>query len=206
MINLPVFITRHVLIALLLGGLAGILFVLSLIEFDHLTGSEEFCTGCHSMELVAAPYRKSKHYNPASGVRASCGDCHVSDGVLAATWDHILGGKDLFAQLFGADYDDPVINALHLPEAAFAARRWFKKEDSATCRRCHTLDAINGSRANTLLIHQQEAQDKSCIDCHYNLVHRLVPEERTFKRDRWNRMIEREFDLPTGKADELLQQ
>ncbi|MCB1871878.1 MAG: NapC/NirT family cytochrome c, partial [Gammaproteobacteria bacterium] len=165
----------------------------------------EFCTGCHSMELVAEPYRDSAHYNPASGVRASCGDCHVSEGVFAATWDHILGGKDLWAQLFGPDYDDPAINALHTPDAAFAARRWFQKNDSATCRRCHVQDAINGSRANTLLIHQQETQGKSCIDCHYNLVHRRVPDEKTFKRDKWNRMIEQEFNLASGKADELLQ-
>ena len=205
MISIPAFITRHVLIALLLGGFAGILFVLFLIEFDHITGSEEFCTGCHSMELVAEPYRDSAHYNPVSGVRASCGDCHVSEGVFAATWDHILGGKDLWAQLFGPDYDDPAINALHTPEAAFAARRWFQKNDSATCRRCHVQDAINGSRANTLSIHQQETQGKSCIDCHYNLVHRRVPDEKTFKRDKWNRMIEQEFNLASGKADELLQ-
>jgi hypothetical protein len=48
----------------------------------------------------------------------------VSEGVFAATWDHALGSKELFKQLFGPDYDDPVINALHLAEAAFAARKW----------------------------------------------------------------------------------
>jgi nitrate/TMAO reductase-like tetraheme cytochrome c subunit len=206
MIKMPSFITRHVLIALLLGGITGILFMMFLIEFDHLTGTEEFCTGCHSMELVAEPYRDSVHYNPVSGVRASCGDCHVSEGVFAATWDHIKGGKDLFAQLFGPDYDDPAINALHLPEAAFAARRWFKENDSATCKRCHELDAINGTRADTLLIHQQDAQGKSCIDCHYNLVHRRVPDQKTFKRDKWNSMIEQEFNLAPREADKLLQQ
>ncbi|MCB1750206.1 MAG: NapC/NirT family cytochrome c [Gammaproteobacteria bacterium] len=206
MIRIPEIITRHVLIALLLGGVTGMAFTLFLIEFDRLTGTEAFCTGCHSMELVAVPYRESAHYNPVSGVRASCGDCHVSEGVFAATWDHIRGGKDLFAQLFGPDYDDPAINALHLPEAAFAVRQWFRRSDSATCKRCHTLDAINGTRADTLMIHQQDARGGSCIDCHYNLVHRRVPDRKTFKRDKWNRMIEREFDMPPGEADKLLRQ
>jgi nitrate/TMAO reductase-like tetraheme cytochrome c subunit len=41
------------------------------------------------------------HYNNASGVRASCGDCHVSEGVFAATWDHAVGGKDLLKQIKG---------------------------------------------------------------------------------------------------------
>ncbi len=32
--------------------------------------------------MFAEPYRESKHYKPASGVQASCGDCHVSEGVI----------------------------------------------------------------------------------------------------------------------------
>jgi nitrate/TMAO reductase-like tetraheme cytochrome c subunit len=197
--------SRPVLYALALGGIAGIGFILFLLEFDRLTSSEAFCTSCHSMELAAEPYRKSSHYLPVSGVRASCGDCHVSEGVFAATWDHIQGGKDLLAQLFGPDYDDPVINALHLPDSAFTARRWFKAKESATCKRCHQLDAIQGKRTDTLAIHLEETSGKSCIDCHMNLVHRKVPDERTFKREAWNRMIEAEFGLSAGSAAQLLE-
>ena len=204
-LRLPVFITRHVLFALIIGGAGGIAFMLFLIEFDQFTSSEAFCTTCHSMELTAEPYRASAHYRPASGVRADCGHCHVSEGVFAATWDHLLGTKDLFAQLFGADYDDPVINALHLPEAAFAAREWFRRNDSATCRRCHLQSAIVGTRPDTLQIHTEDAAGKTCIDCHYNLVHRKVPDRQTFKRAAWNRMIEQEFNMEPGSADALLQ-
>ena len=91
---LPAFITRHVLFALIFGGVCGIGFILFLIEFDHYTSTEEFCTSCHSMELAAEPYRNSTHYKPKSGVRASCGDCHVSEGGISATWEHIMGSKD----------------------------------------------------------------------------------------------------------------
>jgi len=203
-LKLPLFITRHVLFALVIGGIAGSLFILFLIEFDHVTSTEEFCTACHSMELAAEPYRQSVHYNPSSGVRASCGDCHVSENVLAATWDHFMGSKDLYNQIFGPGYDDPVINALHLPEAAFSARRWFKERDSATCKRCHVQEAINGTRPDTLLIHQEDAEGKTCVECHYNLVHRTVPHEKTFKREKWNRMIEKEYGLDPGAADALL--
>ncbi len=203
------YLTRHVLFALLIGGFSGIFFILMLIEFDHFTSSEEFCTSCHSMELAAVPYRNSVHYNSASGVRASCGDCHVSEGVVTATWDHFIGGKDLVKQikgsLFGPDYDDPVIQALHLPEAAFSAREWFIKRDSATCKRCHNKQAILGSRLGTEAIHKEDAKNKSCVECHINLVHRKVPEQKTFKRDAWNRMIEEEFNLPAGEADRLLE-
>ncbi|MCU7932589.1 MAG: NapC/NirT family cytochrome c [Candidatus Thiodiazotropha sp. (ex Codakia rugifera)] len=202
--KLPDFITRHVLYALVIGGVAGIGFMLFLIEFDHLTSSEAFCTTCHSMELAAESYRQSTHYNPVSGVRASCGDCHVSEGVFAATWDHFLGGKDLFSQIFGPDYDDPVVNVLHLPDAAFAARAWFKSKESATCKRCHVLEAIQGKRTDTNAIHREETAGKSCIDCHINLVHRKVPDEKTFKRAQWHRMIEEEFGLEAGMANQLM--
>lgn len=201
---LPDFITRHVLIALVLGGFVGIGFMVFLMEFDHYTSSEAFCTTCHSMELTAEPYRQSTHYLPVSGVRAGCGDCHVSPGVFAATWDHILGSKDLFRQMFGADYDDPIVNALHLPEAAFSAREWFRRNDSHTCRRCHQQEAIVGKRADTQEIHREDAKGKTCIECHINLVHREVPARATFKRDAWNQMIEQEFDLTEGTAEHLL--
>ncbi|MEW7977667.1 MAG: NapC/NirT family cytochrome c [Candidatus Sedimenticola endophacoides] len=204
MIKLPEYITRNVVIALVLGGFSGVGLVLFLIEFDHLTSTEAFCTSCHSMELVAEPYRKSSHYLPDSGVRAHCGHCHVSEGVIAATLDHIVGAGDLFNQLFGADYDDPAVNALHLPEMAFRARAWFRETDSATCRRCHDQGAIMGERPDTWQIHQEDARGKTCIDCHQNLVHRKVPSEKTFKRDAWNRMIEEEFQLPQGSADAIM--
>lgn len=201
--RVPLFITRHVLIALVVGGLGGVLFMAFLIEFDHFTSSNEFCTTCHSMTFAEDVYKESSHFNSAS-VRASCGDCHVSEGVFSATWDHAVGGKDLLKQLFGPDYDDPVVSALHLPEAAFAARKWFRDRDSATCKRCHTLEAIQGKRGGTAAIHRDETEGKTCIDCHYNLVHRAVPDERTFKREAWNRMVEEEFGLESGKAEALL--
>lgn len=197
-------ITRHVLIVLVVGGLGGVLFMAFLIEFDRTTSTNEFCTSCHSMSYAEDSYRKTVHYDSASGVRATCGDCHVSEGLLAATWDHAIGIKDLLKQFLGPDYDDPVINSLHLPEAAFAARAWFRQRDSATCKRCHVQEAIQGGRAETAAIHREETAGKTCIDCHYNLVHRKVPDERTFKRDAWNRMIEDEFGLEPGMAVKLM--
>lgn len=204
----PLFITRHVLFALVAGGAAGILFMAFLIEFDRFTSSNAFCTTCHSMAFAEETYKASAHYNNASGVRASCGDCHVSEGVFAATWDHAVGTKDLIKQikgkLVGPDYDDPLIAALTLPQAAFSARAWFRARDSATCTRCHELEAIQGKRADTAAIHREETAGKSCIDCHMNLVHRKVPGEDTFKPEAWNRMVEEEFGLRAGTAAALL--
>ncbi|HCS90767.1 MAG: cytochrome C [Thiohalocapsa sp. PB-PSB1] len=198
------FLTRPMLFALATGGVGGILFMFSLLEFDRLTSSNKFCISCHSMTYADEVYQQSAHYNSASGVRASCADCHVSEGLIMATYDHAVGAKDLFKQWFGPDYDDPVVNALHLPEAAFAARDWFRARNSAPCKRCHTLEAIQGIRANTAAIHREETEGKTCIDCHYNLVHRKVPAKSTFKRQAWNAMVEQEFGLEAGTAAAIL--
>ena len=189
---------------LLSGALLGIVMVAVVFGGEAALSTEEFCTSCHSMTYADDDYKRSPHYNSPSGVRASCGDCHVSEGVIMATYDHAVGTKDLIKQMFGPDYDDPVINTLHLPEAAFAAREWFRKRDSATCKRCHTLEAIQGTRANTAAIHQEETDGKTCVDCHYNLVHRPVPSQQTFKREAWNAMVEEEFGLEPGTAARLL--
>ena len=202
--QLPALIGKRVVWALLISGVSGMVFMLMLIEFDHLTSTEEFCTTCHSMELAAIPYRESTHYNPPSGVRASCGDCHVSEGVLVATFDHVMGTKDLLKQIFGPKYDNPVVNMLHLPEAAFAARQWFNDRDSETCQRCHVQDAISGRRSDTLAVHREDAEGKGCVECHINLVHYRVPGEKEFKRDRWNAMVEERFELEPGTADKIL--
>ncbi|MBE9527547.1 MAG: cytochrome C, partial [Proteobacteria bacterium] len=46
--------------------------------------------------------------------------------------------------------------------------------------------------------------DKSCVECHYNIVHRKIPDEKVFKQDKWNAMIEEEFGLEKGSASKLL--
>ena len=61
-----------------------------------------------------------------------------------------------------------------------------------TCRRRHT-------RA----IHQEDAQGKTCIDCHINIVHQPVPEQATFKREAWHRLVEERFELEPGTADRV---
>jgi nitrate/TMAO reductase-like tetraheme cytochrome c subunit len=66
------------------------------------------------------------------------------------------------------------------------------------------MEAIQGKRADTAAIHREETAGKTCVDCHYNLVHRPVPDQSTFKREAWNRMIEEEFGLAPGMAGRMM--
>ena len=58
-LGVPLFITRHVLIALVVGGIGGLTFAGFLLEFDRFTSRNAFCTACHSMTYAETAYQRS---------------------------------------------------------------------------------------------------------------------------------------------------
>ena len=53
------------------GFLGGILFWGAFNWSMELTNTEEFCTGCHTMETNLGEYRETIHYNNHSGVQGN---------------------------------------------------------------------------------------------------------------------------------------
>ncbi len=162
--------------ALLVAGfLGGMVTMIVAEEFHIATSSTEFCTSCHSTmgEFTYKEFKESKHYNTPTGVRPQCGSCHVSHRVLHATWEHLLGAGDLFAQLTG-DWDDPQKFEQARTAMAEKARLHLLKEDSHTCRHCHVMEAIKPTRKRGERAHADAIQKgkTNCIACHYNLVHK----------------------------------
>ena len=54
--------------------------VLAFAGFNSIlayTNEMEFCTSCHSMKINLEEYKETLHYKNASGVQATCSDCHV---------------------------------------------------------------------------------------------------------------------------------
>lgn len=176
------------------AGVFTLLILLTLIHaFDEFSRTEAFCTSCHSMEPMGKEYRTSVHYESRSGVRARCGDCHVSEGTLEALWEHFTAASMVLSEILH-DFSDPVETEKRRPEMAFKARKWFKKTGARTCRKCHVYEAILGSRPGIDDVHSPEnREDKSCVECHMNLVHRKVPGEKVFKKDAWDRMIDEQY-------------
>ena len=63
---------------------------------DRHFSSDAFCVSCHLIEAtVAKELRQSTHWTRKSGVRASCSDCHISEGLTAAMWCPLLGTWEL---------------------------------------------------------------------------------------------------------------
>ncbi len=140
------------------------------------TSNMEFCISCHEMENnVYQDYVTTVHYKNRTGVRATCPDCHVPK-----EWEHMVERKILASwELF-----HKVIGTIDTPEK-FDQRRqhmaesvWHSMEntDSRECRNCHAFDAmdIDLQQSRSGLLHQYaQTNDKTCIDCHKGIAHRL---------------------------------
>ncbi|MFQ6021113.1 MAG: NapC/NirT family cytochrome c [Acidiferrobacterales bacterium] len=179
-------LNRAVVIAALGGLLIGVIAVLAAEQVDRYTSTDAFCgTACHSMQAYIATeetYVQSPHRTTASGVRAGCGDCHISKaGIIPATWDHIKGGiKDIFVEATN-DFSKPEVWEARRAKLAYSVRDKMLANDSANCRVCHEEDAIKPEKKRGQKQHADAVeQGLTCIGCHYNLVHREVDPRDSF--------------------------
>jgi nitrate/TMAO reductase-like tetraheme cytochrome c subunit len=109
--------------------------------------------------------------------QASCVECHLPEGWWNTTYayTHFLSITDLFGHF--RDRESERSGDWITPRAATAYRvrdRMFEY-DSVTCRTCHIegeirLDTKRGVNAHKLALDEE----KTCIECHNNLVHREV--------------------------------
>lgn len=161
--------------AFVVGGVIGLGVALGAEQMDRMTSTDEFCTSCHSMQTYIAEaeaYETSVHRTTRSGVQPGCGDCHIPEGLVVATYTHAVNGiSDLWGQITH-DYEDPAVWDAEKGRLAHAARLWFRETDSATCRGCHVEAAIMPERKRGQRQHKEARKTgMTCIDCHYNLVH-----------------------------------
>jgi len=169
-------------LAIAIGGAA----VFTVEQAARQSETIEFCISCHIMEAtVFEEYKSTSHYSNASGVRATCADCHVPDrhsaGEVASYLSVKLGAARFLYGWATGRMSDP--EQLEASREQLAERVWtrMRADDSLACRRCHDEGAMNLSlqtaRARELHTSGKE-EGKTCIDCHDDgLAHRAVERE-----------------------------
>ncbi|MBF0358201.1 MAG: NapC/NirT family cytochrome c [Magnetococcales bacterium] len=174
-------------LGLLLGGgfIAGAVFFIIFHFTMSATNSMDLCISCHEMDGVYEEYKKTPHYSSASGVRATCADCHVPHGKTFPDWlskiyvKATIGTKDIYHHLMGT-YDTKEKFQASRYEMAQNVIKHMRERDSKECRFCHSLDAMNlaeqGKSASRKHKRIMESGDKTCIDCHTGIAHE-EPEE-----------------------------
>ena len=165
---------------LVAGGLGGIMFWGGLNTAMEHTNTLEFCISCHEMEsTVYQEYKQSVHFSNASGVRATCPDCHVPKDWTHKVIRKVQATGELYHHLMGS-IDTPEKFEAKRPE--LAARVWasMKATDSRECRNCHSYESMDfhkqSARASEKMQEAMKAGD-TCVDCHKGIAHKLPPRD-----------------------------
>lgn len=143
-----------------------------------MTNTEEFCISCHEMkEFVYPEYIQSVHYKNPYGVRASCPDCHVPKPWVYKMQRKIEATREVWGKITGIISTREKFEA---HRAVMAEKVWasMRKSDSRECRNCHEMDHMDleNQDRSAMKKHKRVLDgdlDKTCIDCHQGLAHKL---------------------------------
>jgi cytochrome c-type protein NapC len=157
-----------------LGFVGGILFWGAFNTGMEVTNSEAFCSGCHAP--IVEEIRETIHYSNRSGVRAICSDCHVPHPWTDKIVRKVQASRELVAFAIGTISTPEKFRARR---GHLANREWqrLKNNDSQECRNCHHFDFMDFSEQGRRSVAQHSTAlasgDKTCVDCHKGVAHRL---------------------------------
>jgi cytochrome c-type protein NapC len=159
------------------GFIGGVLFWGGFNTILEVTNTERFCTTCHEMRVnVYEELQPTIHFTNRSGVRAKCSDCHVPHDWTDKIARKMEASKEVWGWLFGTiDTREEFLDK----RLELAQREWsrLRANDSLECRNCHDYDSMDftrqsrrGAQAHSTAL---DTGEKTCIDCHQGIAHRL---------------------------------
>jgi nitrate/TMAO reductase-like tetraheme cytochrome c subunit len=188
-------VIRWILLWGTIFGLSGVALVAVTNKAVIWSSSNAFCgTACHSMIWASAGYHQGPHFINTSGVRASCGQCHIPYDSSHATATEYLklllfkadrGAKDFWNESRKTIATKELWEKRR-PQLAAEFDSYLERHNSITCRGCHALEAFGGPRSQMkTLIHKGviQANDVNCLQCHQNVGH--VYEQPVIKVNGW---------------------
>jgi nitrate/TMAO reductase-like tetraheme cytochrome c subunit len=173
-------------VLLIIGGIGGIIFWGGLNTGMEATNTMGFCISCHEMrDTVYEEYKTSTHYSNASGVRATCSDCHVPHAWGPKVVRKIQASGEVWGKITGSISTPEKFEAKRL---AMATHVWetMQANDSRECRNCHSFEAMSFEHQRTRSREKMQpvalgtdlSQGSTCIDCHKGIAHKLPKVER----------------------------
>lgn len=153
------------------------------VVFDA-TNDMEFCTSCHSMKINLEEYQETTHFSNASGVRATCSDCHVPKAFFPKIKAKIIASKDVYHEYLGNfAVSSDIKNDSEAYREYYDGERWrmanivwekMKANDSAECRSCHSFETMDFEKQGRSAQRRHPRAIKAgetCIDCHKGIAH-----------------------------------
>ncbi len=159
------------------GFVMGIVFWGGFNTALEVTNTEEFCTGCHEMrDNVYAELQDTVHYSNASGVRATCPDCHVPHNWTSKIARKMAASKEVWGAVFGTINTPEKFEEHRLKMASHEWAR-FEANDSLECRNCHSAESMDVTLQSPRAAEAHETflftGEKTCISCHKGIAHKL---------------------------------
>ncbi|KHT57937.1 cytochrome C [Photobacterium gaetbulicola] len=154
---------------LTLGGSAAVM---------HYTSSTEFCLSCHSMQIPYEEYQGSIHFSNAKGIRAECSNCHIPTDLMDYVITKFRATKDIYHEFVSGKIDNEDKYEDHRLAMAETVWEQMRQSDSATCRSCHEIGAMDTYEQTEEAAKMHEygvANNQTCIDCHKGVAH-FAPE------------------------------
>jgi cytochrome c-type protein NapC len=163
---------------LTLGGfIAGVVFWGAFNTTLEATNREGFCISCHEMRSnVYEELKQTIHFTNRSGVRATCPDCHVPHEWTQKIARKMQASKEVWGHLFGVinTRDKFVDQRRRLAEHEWAR---LKANNSLECRNCHSAESMDITKQAPRAAQMHETYlftgEKTCVDCHKGIAHRL---------------------------------
>lgn len=161
-------------VILFMGFMGGLLFWGAFNTGMEATNTEEFCSGCHAP--IVKEIRETIHYSNRSGVRAICSDCHVPHQWTDKIVRKVQASKELVYHFIGTIGTEEKFKARR---GHLAHREWqrMKENDSKECRNCHQFNYMDFSEQGPRAVKQHSTAladgDKTCVDCHKGIAHKL---------------------------------
>ncbi|HEY3588775.1 MAG TPA: NapC/NirT family cytochrome c [Buttiauxella sp.] len=138
------------------------------------TSETEFCLSCHTMQAPYEENQGSAHFINQKGIRAECKDCHIPEGGLDYLVTKLRASKDVYHEFITNKIDTPEQFEAHRLEMAQSVWAQMKSNDSATCRSCHSMEAMDLQKQNSdaQKMHALAVKEnQTCIDCHKGVAH-----------------------------------
>ena len=159
------------------GFIAGIVFWGGFNTALEATNTEPFCISCHEMrDNVYVELQTTIHFNNRSGVRAKCPDCHVPHNWTDKIARKIQASKEVWGKIFGTISTREKFEDKRLELAQHEWAR-LKANDSLECRNCHGFDYMDFTRQSPRAVQAHSTfladRQKTCIDCHKGISHKL---------------------------------
>jgi cytochrome c-type protein NapC len=158
-----------------LGGfMMGMIFWGGFNTAMEFTNSETFCVSCH--QNIYQELQTTIHFTNRSGVRAICSSCHVPHDWTDKIARKMQASKEVFAWVIGT-IDTP--EKFEARRRYLAEREWhrLKANNSLECRNCHEFEYMDFTWQSSRAVYQHSTAlasgEKTCIDCHKGIAHKL---------------------------------